>query len=276
MIAPLPHLRVRSIEKLIGTAHEPLLVLTEGYEAYYLKYHKGTKPYELQAEWLCHYLLRLWGISTPQVAVLHTPEELWQRPPKFAARAASYLHGACFGSLEVPYAHDSMERLRETTDPAMLVNASDLVWLSFFDAWIGNDDRWASHHNLLLAPAQAGSRQLRCWAIDHAYVFGRLDPQHLRPNYGYFELSKNLIGATTTKAVIEQQRAAHPLFLADELRQGYYFRIRKCQDHFSEVCDQLPDEYRLSAIQQTNLAATLFDSSRLNVILKAFLSYLNL
>ena len=112
MLTPLLKRRVRVIQEVLPTAHEPLLVLTEDYEAYYLKYHKAThNAHELQAEWLCTALLGEWGIPTPDVAILTVEEALVSTLPTKARRAGLYLQKPCFGSKQIFGAQDSSELL---------------------------------------------------------------------------------------------------------------------------------------------------------------------
>lgn len=99
MLPPTP-LRVRVVRDVMDTAHKPLLVLAEDGGLYYLKYAK-TQLYELKCEWLCHYLLRLWEVATPDTAVLTVPPQLVAQLPAVAQAAARWLHQPAFGSRQV-------------------------------------------------------------------------------------------------------------------------------------------------------------------------------
>ncbi|WP_139255102.1 HipA family kinase [Hymenobacter psychrophilus] len=128
MLAPLFQSRVRVIQEVLPTAHEPLLVLTEEYETYYLKYHKAAyNAHEMQAEWLCAALLREWNIPTPDVAVLTVEKAIISNLPRNAKRASLYLQKPCFGSKSIFGAQDSSELLNGQIELETLSNAEDLV-----------------------------------------------------------------------------------------------------------------------------------------------------
>ncbi|RSK46099.1 HipA family kinase [Hymenobacter perfusus] len=270
MLAPLFQSRVRVIQDVLPTAHEPLLVLTEEYESYYLKYHKASyNAHEMQAEWLCAALLREWGIPTPDVAVLTIGEAVISNLPSNAKRAASYLKKPCFGSKAILGAQDSVELLNGQIELEKLSNAEDLVWLALYDAWIANDDRRASHHNTLLAPDDSGKKYI-IWAIDHAYAFSRIDLCYLDPQYLYCDFKKNLISATATKAHLRRWRQHQPLWIEEELRSGFYLRVENCQKRFLDICEWLPPSYKLSERSQTALFNFLFSESRQELLLSRF------
>jgi len=157
-----------------------------------------------------------------------------------------------------------------------LVNPQDLVWLSLYDAWTANDDRRASHHNTLLAPLLDGKdgKKYRIWAIDHAYAFVRLDFRYLDPQYLHCDFRKNLIQSVATNAYLRRWRQQQPLWIEEELREGFYLRVKKCQRQFDEICEWLPHPYELSGISKTALSNFLFSESRLELLFSRFVACL--
>lgn len=264
-MVPPASLRVRAVRGVMDTAHQPLLVQAEDGGLYYLKYAK-TLPYELTCEWLCHYLLRLWDVATPKVAVLEVPAGLLPLLPPAAQAAGRWLHQPAFGSRQVVGAIESSDFIRYGTgaELAMLSNPDDLLWVALFDAWVANDDRRASHHNLLLgSDAAAGRGKLRCFAIDHAYTFTSQRFEDLDASETYFSYNTNLSQAPAARAVLNQWREKWPLLWASEYERGFYLRVAKCRTHFAALCSLLPVPFQLSAVQQTNLADFLFNQNRL-------------
>ena len=263
MVPPVP-LRVRAVRDVMDTAHKPLLVLAEDGGLYYLKYAK-TQLYELKCEWLCHYLLRLWEVATPEVAVLTVPPQLAAQLPAVAQGAARWLKQPAFGSRQVAGAEVSgFVHYDTATELATLSNPDDLLWVAAFDAWVSNDDRRASHHNMILGTDEAAGRgRQRCFAIDHAYTFASLPFEQLDPTETYFSYNANLSQAPAAQVVLNQWREKRPLLWASEYERDFYLRVEKCRINFAAICALLPAPFQLSTAEQTNLANFLFDKNRL-------------
>lgn len=257
--------RVRVVREVMDTAHRPLLVQAEDGGLYYLKYAK-TQLYEMQCEWLCHYLLRLWQVPTPDASALLVPPELLPHLPPAAQAAGRWLHRPAFGSRQVVGAVESSDFTQYGTaaELAALSNPDDLLWVALFDAWVSNDDRRASHHNLVLGTdAAAGRGKLRCFAIDHAYTFTSQPFEALDAAETYFSYNTNLSQAPAARVVLDGWREKWPLLWASEYERGFYLRVQNCQKHFATVCGLLPAPYQLSAAAQTNLTDFLFSQNRL-------------
>lgn len=279
MLTPISQQRVRLVLDVMPTAHKPLLVLADNGEQYYLKYVQH-QAYELKCEWLCHFLLRCWGVETPDVALLVVPENVRQNLPVAARSAARYLGQPCFGSQAVPDALDSSDFIQQgnLSELDLLTNPEDLLWTALFDAWVSNDDRRASHHNLILAPdpGPAGARgRLRCWAIDHAFTFTSDRFENLDFRQTYFSYNANLVQAAAAKAVLRRWQRRNPLLWAEELKEGYYLRIEKCRAEFLTVCALIPAPYQLSEAEQISLFYFLFCQNRLATLWEEFLDSLS-
>jgi hypothetical protein len=276
MLFPPVALRVRAVHDVMDTFHHPLLVQAEDGGLYYLKYAK-TQLYQLTCEWLCHYLLRLWDVATPDIAVLSVPARLLETMPLTARDSRRWLHQPAFGSRQVVGAIESSEFTSYGTaaELAMLSNPDDLLWISLFDAWVANDDRRVSHHNLLLGmDPDAGRRRLRCYAIDHAFTFTSQPFEALDASETYYSFNVNLSQAPAARVVLEQWRAKWPLLWASEYESGFYLRVQKCRLHFPTICRLLPEPFQLSAAAQTKVADFLFNEARLAQLWAEFFSCL--
>ncbi|WP_424321691.1 HipA family kinase [Hymenobacter edaphi] len=276
MLRPPEPLRVRTVHDVVETAHRPLLVMAENGSLYYLKYARH-QLYELKCEWLCHYLLRLWGIPTPDIAVLTVPPEIFPTFPPAAQSTTRYLQQPAFGSKLIPGAIDSSDFIQQGTlsELATLSNPDDLLWIALFDAWVANDDRRASHHNLIIAPAPiAGRNSLQCWAIDHAFTFTSQPFQYLDHTETYFSFNTNVSQAAVARSVLNQWKEKRPLLWASELKEGYYLRIRHCRHQFAYVCSLLPAPFHLSEVEQTHLFYFLFCQRRLELLWDDFFASL--
>lgn len=72
MVVPLERKKVISlVDEIPTTGHSPLKVITEDSQTYFLKNIQGKLPaYELSSEIICYYLLGIWKIPTPSLAIL--------------------------------------------------------------------------------------------------------------------------------------------------------------------------------------------------------------
>lgn len=276
MLFPPVALRVRAVHDVMDTFHHPLLVQAEDGGLYYLKYAK-TQLYQLTCEWLCHYLLRAWEVATPDVAVLSVPAGLLETMPPQARDAWRWLDKPAFGSQQVVATVESSSFTNYGTaaELAVLSNPDDLLWVALFDAWVANDDRRASHHNLLLGTdADAGPRKLRCYAIDHAFTFTSQRFEALDATETYYSFNANLSQAPAVRVVLDEWRAKWPLLWASEYERGFYLRVEKCRQYFPTICSILPEPFQLSAAEQTKLADFLFNEARLAQLWAEFFSSL--
>lgn len=276
MLFPPVDLRVRAVHDVMDTFHHPLLVQAEDGGLYYLKYAK-TQLYQLTCEWLCHYLLRVWDVATPDIAVLRVPSGLLETMPPGARDAGRWLDKPAFGSRQVMGAVESSEFTSYGTaaELAMLSNPDDLLWVSLFDAWVANDDRRVSHHNLLLGiDPGAGRKRLRCYAIDHAFTFTSQSFEALDARETYYSFNVNLSQAPAVRVVLDEWRTKWPLLWASEYESGFYLRVEKCRQHFSTICSLLPEPFQLSVAEQTKVADFLFNKTRLAQLWAEFFSSL--
>ncbi|MDJ0366319.1 hypothetical protein QMK33_14260 [Hymenobacter sp. H14-R3] len=276
MLKPPELYRVRTVRDVIETAHRPLLVLAENGEIYYLKYARH-QLYELKCEWICHYLLTLWNIPTPDTAILTVPAEIFPTFPSAAQSTIRYLHRPAFGSKLIQGAIDSSDFIQHgsATELAALTNSDDLLWIALFDAWVSNDDRRASHHNLVVAPDVLGGKgRFKCWAIDHAFTFNSQPFEQLDYNETYFSYNINLSQAAAARATLNQWREKRPLWWESELKDGYYLRIANCRQHFAAICGLLPEPYQLSESEQTHLFYFLFCRKRISSLWDEFFASL--
>ena len=72
MIEDLKYLDAISFIKEIPTdGHSPLMVITNDFNAYYIKNTKGQHPATpIINEFICHYLLKAWGINSPNISAV--------------------------------------------------------------------------------------------------------------------------------------------------------------------------------------------------------------
>ncbi|RZK27576.1 MAG: hypothetical protein EOO61_23240 [Hymenobacter sp.] len=276
MLKPPEVYRVRTVRDIIETAHRPLLVLAENGEIYYLKYAR-YQLYELKCEWLCHYLLKLWNIPTPDTALLTVPPEIFPTFPAAAHSAIRYLQRPAFGSKLIAGAIDSSDFIQHGSpaELASLTNLDDLLWISLFDAWVSNDDRRASHHNLVVAPdLLIGKGKFKCWAIDHAFTFNSQPFEQLDYNETCFSYNINLSQAAAAQATLNQWQERRPLWWESELKDGHYLRIENCRQQFAHICGLLPEPYQLSEAEQTHLFYFLFCRKRISSLWDEFFASL--
>jgi len=81
MLKPLERKQVISLsEEIYTTGHSPLKVITHDFETYFVKNYEGRLPtYYLASEIICHYLLSIWEIPTPYIALLEINAEVLKK-----------------------------------------------------------------------------------------------------------------------------------------------------------------------------------------------------
>jgi len=263
------------IKEIPTTGHQPLLVLADNYEQYFVKSSKGQHPtFELISEILCSYLLQLWKIPTPEIAIVNVGQKLLANNTLSSYHKKYYFELPCFASKLIRSAIDSNVLFDK---PQKLVyeqlhTPNTLLKIGLFDIWIENDDRKPSNHNLLLTPFQNKYRPL---AIDHAYTFNTLAYVHLNPDFG--------VSATFNESILYTDLALHIYsrikdknLWASKMEKYFYDCLKKCEGFFDQITTKIPEEYGFVGVYETKIQDFLFDKRRNQAVFNDFLSRFDL
>jgi hypothetical protein len=254
--------------------HAPLLVLADDFEKYVLKFPKNASDKNsIVKEFLCHYLLKYWSISTPFIAALSVPHDLLVNST-FLSRRDKVLIGdnICFGSKLIPNAvelNDFIEAKNKTSQKRVL-NSEDIFKIALFDIWVENEDRKPTNNNILLDPNKKG---FILNAIDHAFTFSTLNFNELNfppLNYSYNE---SILYSTLAKSIIDNTKLNREFYTKSE--EMFYLCIQNVEDNFSKIVDNTPENLGFSEEDRTILAEFLFNKERNVLVFQEFCYILN-
>jgi hypothetical protein len=271
MIEQLKYLEAISvIEEVPTEGHSPLKIIANDYCQYYIKNTRGKKPdFNIINEFLCHYLLRLWQIPTPDIAAIklvpdRLPDNLSQWHKKH------YYNTITFGSKRVANSTE-LNMFIETQGKVELkkiANPEIIVKLGLFDIWVENTDRKPTNSNILLV---SNSKLFEIWAIDNAFTFDSLSYNNLYmgitntydQNILYTDFARSII-----KIYSKQQD------WVESLREYFYICTKSCQQFYGEIVNNLPQELGFTDDLQEALKNFLFNETRNKQVFDEFLTRL--
>ena len=254
------------LEKLPTTGSEPMLVLGDDAHAYYVKNDGQTRPaWSMVNETLCHYLLRLWGIPTPDIALVQVAGNLlddkhWKRHPKAAYKTPA------FGSKQIPHAYD-MNRLLASSNG--ISNSVDFARIGLFDMWVENEDRPPNMKNLLLAPS---GKKLKLYAIDHAMAFRSGAYSSLVDADFDFVVDQYYLEVP----LLRDFAFSGPKWQLDAWMEGeekkFYLCVAKCKAVFPDIVQSLPPSWGFMPEVADLMFDCLFSERRNKKVFHAFAS----
>lgn len=269
MVEPLKYLEaIAVIEEINTDGHCPLKILANDYLQYYIKNARGKKPdYSLINEFICHYLLRIWKIPTPEIAAIRLfpdrlPEYLSQYHKKH------YYNTITFGSKSVANSTElnMFIKARGKVDQNKMANPEIIAQLGLFDIWVENTDRKPTNSNILLV---SENKLYEVWAIDNAFTFDSLDYKNLYPGVTntfdqsilYTDFAQSFL-----KNYIKQKD------WIESLKDYFYICIGSCQQCFREIVNNIPVELGFTNDLQEAIKNFLFNEIRNKQVFEEFLS----
>ena len=273
MIEPLKYLEtIAVLEEIHTEGHSPLKILANDYCEYYIKNTRGRKPdYNIINEFLCHYLLRLWEIPTPNIAAIKlSPDILPENLSHWHKK--HYYNTITFGSKRVT---DSTElnmfiETKGKVDFRKIANSEILVKLGLFDIWVENTDRKPTNSNILLV---SNNKLFEVWAIDNAFTFDSLGYKDL-----YIGISntydQSILLTNFAQSIIENNFKQQNWI--ESLRDYFYICIVSCQQFFGEIVTNIPYELGFENDLQDAVKNFLFNETRNKQVFDEFLARLYL
>ena len=161
------------LDEIPTEGHSPLLVIANDFNAYYVKNNKGQHPaYFLINEIICHYLLKAWGINTPEIAAVNIDKSIIHKELSNFHKLYFY-DNICFGSKRINDAQEMNElsRINSKTDYNKLIEPLDFIKIALFDIWVENTDRKPTNPNILFG---LKNDKIDAVAIDHAFALDAL------------------------------------------------------------------------------------------------------
>lgn len=269
MINQLPNRRVISIERKLQTVgSEPLHVICDDYEDYLVKNNHLIVPaYTLINEVICHYFLKLWNISTPEIALINLESATMKKD--FGSRhKISYYERLAFGSKVMGGTIDASEFLESTkkVDYNKLYQPIEFARIGLFDMWVENDDRPPDLKNLMLYETEKGYRFL---AIDNAMAF-RTGAYDTLADSSFLSTEHNYCLQSTFFKKIRQHLKADIGTLLDE-KENFYHCTASCHQYFDDIAQLIPKEWGLNENIKSLIYNFLFNKQRNEAVFEDFL-----
>lgn len=270
---PLKRVFTESIIRDYQTASTPLLVLGDDYNQYVVKSGQGKYPaYYLISEFLSYYLLKLWGIPTPEAVVITVdPEDIEQAiyDKKIASLHKKHFYkNICFGSSLIARPLE-MQQFFDTKDlkSSYLLNPETFLKIALFDIWIENEDRKPTNYNLL---AKLSGNKYELYAIDHSFTFATLNYGDLNPKNGVTKTVNDcILYCEFAKKLCKQyQRAKRDI--RKEMEEYFYLCREESVKNFDLIAAQIPHELGINEHLIDSLKAFLFNEDRNQVVLQEF------
>lgn len=269
----LPYKEVISIVKRYDTdGHSPYLVITSDYERYVLKAPNNSFDLDsLIKEFLCSWLLKTWGVNTPDIAALTLAKEFATSPDIYGDNRFSY-SPVYFGSNHIQDAVDlqSMISIDGKVAARKIFNLNDIFKIALFDIWVENDDRKPTNNNILLCPSTKG---YELTPIDHAATFSTLSFVELNPIYLIFSDNDSIVYSDFGRSIIKKSDI-NKIWM-DNAREMFYLCIAKCEGNYHEIYDKIPEQLGFSDVKSKKLKTFLFNKERNKKVFDQFTYIIN-
>ena len=269
MIEPISYRRVITIrDKLPTVGSEPLLSICDDYQTYYVKNDRHNIPaISIINEVLCHYLLELWCINTPDICIINLEKETLKND--YGVRhKASFYERLAFGSKEQEGAFDASEflQIKGKIDFKKYYCPEMFAHIGLFDMWLENEDRPPELKNLMLFENEELYHFL---AIDNAMAFR---------TGAYKTLTDNTFWATENAYILQSlyfRQLKRFLKLDKEWcrkqHEYFYLCIMKCKRYFTDITQLLPSDWGLSEETKKDIYNYLFDEERNKAVFNEYI-----
>jgi hypothetical protein len=268
LISPIPNRRVISItEKKSTVGSEPLYVICDDYEPYFVKNSQALSPaWVMINEVICHYFLKEWDIITPSIALITLEAETIKANygPK---HKPIYYEKLAFGSKELDGAFDMSEfqSVRGKVDFKKYDNPIRFAHLGLFDMWVDNEDRTPNLKNMMMFERDEKYHFL---AIDQAMAFRSGAYDSLKNTEFYPTVDNNILESTFFKELNRFLATDKELFSKE--RENFYLCIEKCRNILPEIVKAMPENWGFTSELETIMAGFLFNNERNEAIFSEY------
>ena len=262
---------IASAVKVFPTANRPILISCNDEELrlWVVKSCRGKLPaYGLAKELIAYRFAELWNIPQPKAALISvSPKHL----EKLGVNKEHY-GLLCFGSQYLVNRQD-WDKFMEMASPAFnrKFNAQrELLTISLFDIWLGNEDRFAQNHNLLL---ELNAEEYKLLPIDHETVLNATDSNNNRIFFDsemmISDQGHNLLESASVINVLKKCKTIQEM--KSEVVKDFSKFVEACKVRLPEVIHEIPDEWSIDKdALNTYLSEQLFKESWLELVLEQF------
>jgi hypothetical protein len=270
MIETIPHIRAISIRRKLDTiGSEPLLIIGNDYNAYYVKNNQRLNPaVTLINEVLCHFLLKAWAINTPDIALIKVENETLERGygPK---HKKLYYDRLAFGSKEIEGAFDLTElaTIKGKIDFKRLYRPEMFARIGLFDMWVENEDRPPDLKNIMLYELEERYHFL---AIDNVMAFRTGAYETLTDKEFYPTENNYCLQSTFFKHFRRYLRGSERGWAKKE-EENFYLCINNSKNYFSQCISLIPFEWGFTKSIQKILEEFLFNDKRNQLVFNEYI-----
>ncbi len=238
---------IEEIHRIFPTSgSSPILVTCDDFRDWVCKYDKS--PMNLFNELLATKFAEIWGIKTPEIALIkvkkeHVPQD------KFPKIPTHLFNKDCFGSLylesskEIDYSIISLFKEQSFRDK--LGDKEDFLKIALFDIWMANEDRNHNNFNLLLYASP--DKMNFFYAIDHVNIF---NSSFL--NYGITDITEEESIIKTDLAKILFGKNKQLTQIVNNLIESFYLCSVECYNQLDEILDLIPDSWDIDRDKTKN------------------------
>lgn len=267
----IPRLKVISSgEEIPTTGNSPVKVITEDYEMYLAKNSKSLQPAtDIINELLAHYFLKIWGLHTPDAAILDFPKEMLQPHYSKHHHKPQFYDRPLFGSKWIEGALDTAKYfgIKSKFDLRNLENPQDIFKIGLFDIWVENDDRKPTNLNLMLHENKNG--KLDFIPIDHCFIFSTMKYQDIKPEHFCPVANENLLVTDLAKS-LKKYKHENRNWDKDD-KDYFYLCISECEKYFDDIIRYIPEQWGFTDEDASSLKNFLFSEERNKAV---FIDYL--
>lgn len=233
--------RLQTIEEVhkifLTSGSSPILVTCDDFRDWVCKYDKS--PMNLFNELLATKFAEIWGIKTPEIALIEVKKEHVPQD-KFPKIPTHLFDKDCFGSLylesskEIDYSIIPLFKEQGFRDK--LKDKEDFLKIALFDIWMANEDRNHNNFNLLLYASP--DKMNFFYAIDHVNIF---NSSFL--NYGITDITEEESIIKTDLAKILFGKDKQLTQIVNNLIESFYLCTVECYNQLDEILDLIPDSW---------------------------------
>lgn len=250
-----------SFEAEIHTdGNSPIKVIGNDYKLYVVKNSKNKNPAsDIINEVLAHYFLKLWDITTPNIALIKiNPEHLL---PEYTVNNHKpfYYKNEVFASEWVDNSMDSslFFEFINKKDYEKFNDAQILFLIGLFDIWVENDDRKPSNHNLLFQTIQD---KYTIIPIDHSFIFSTLNYNDLDPDK-FCPIENENIFVSGLGLSLKNYLKKNKIKICIN-RDFFYLCVENCKKEYANIIKNIPTSWGFTTENQSKLYNFLFNDLR--------------
>jgi hypothetical protein len=274
MYTELQYKIITSIIKQYDTdGHSPYLAFTNDIEKFVLKIPNSILDKEsITKEFLCSFLLNCWSVNhTPEIAALSLSLELYESSSVISDKRFA-ISPIFFGSKHIENAIDLQDFIIGKNKYSLnRVNNLGIFYLiAIFDIWVENDDRKPSNNNLLFKPI---GTNFELSPIDNALTFASMSLADLNSDFVSFSDNDSILYTPFGRSLINQDNIDSNWI--EDFEKKFYLCISKSKESFQQICNTLPEGFKLNISVQEKLYHFLFNENRNRMVFEQFRYIIN-